>query len=117
MATKDRAPALRKNTFEEDRALSENMRDIDDYMRGTLQWLPVPQFDAIYAEPLYIALRQEPIGIVCARVRQVLALETALTAGGVVPFVWDGQGRRAVVSLVPGLTVGTKYRFDFVVVG
>lgn len=115
----DRAPSLRKSAIETDRAVSENMRDIDDYMRGTVQWIRLEQFDSLYTEPMYISLKQEPVGLVCVRVRQVRALEAPLQAGGVVPFVWDGPGSRAAVSLVPGLTTGTgqKYRFDFVAVG
>jgi hypothetical protein len=117
MAT-DRAPGLRRSTFE-DPALSENMRDVDDYMRGTLRWLQVPQFDTPYTEPLHLSLEDEPVGVVCVRVRQILALTTPLLAGGVCPFVWDGKQRRVSVSKVPGLTVGTGavYRFDFAVVG
>lgn len=118
MGTNDRAPGLRKHTFE-DRAVSEAMHDIDDYVRGTVQWVVVPQFDSLYTEPLHVSLKTEPIGLVCVRVRQVLALEAPLLAGGVVPYVWDGTNRRAAVSRVPGLTVGSgvQYRFDFVAVG
>jgi len=114
----DRAPGIRKSTFE-DPGISENMRDVDDYMRGTLRWLRVPRFDALYTEPLYISLEDEPIGVVCVRVRQVLALTTALIAGGVCPFIWDGPQSRVIVQKVSGLTVGTgaAYRFDFAVVG
>lgn len=114
----DRAPGLRQRNFDDPR-LSEAMRDIDDYMRGTLQVLRVDQFDALYTEPIYLALDSEPVGIVCVRVRELPALGTALVAGGVCPFEWDGRRMRAVVSKVPGLTTGTGtiYRFDFVTVG
>lgn len=110
------APPLRR-PFTGDQAIDAAMRDIDDFMRGTLRSTSVPEFDATYTEPMYIGLTGEPVGIVCLRVRPVSQLTAALIAGGAVPFEWDGANKRAKVLKVDGLTVGTDYRFNFMAVG
>lgn len=111
----DRAPALRRPVTG-DPVIDESFRDLDDYMRGTLRWIEVPQFDAQYTEPFFVKLEQEPIGLVCVRVRPTAQLTAALVAGGVVPFEWDGVGARAKILKVDGLTVGTTYRFNLIAV-
>jgi len=114
----DRAPTIRDKNFPDPR-LADAMQVIDRYIRATLQWIPVPEFDALYTEPLAISLEQEPFGVLCARVRQVNALEAPIIAGGICPFKWDGPRRRALVLRVPGMTTGTTtmYRYNFAVVG
>lgn len=111
-----RPRGLRTVKFKEPE-LSEVARDIDAYMRGTRQLIAIPQFDALYTEPMFITCDEEPLGIQCIRVRPVNDLEGGLPAGGVCPFVYEGNFRRARVQSVPGLSTGlTTYRFDFVLV-
>lgn len=114
----DRAPTIRDKNFDDPR-IADALRTLDQYIRATLQWLRVPEFDSLYTEPLPISLAQEPFGVLCARVRQVGALEAPITAGGICPFVWHGPSKRALVLRVPGLTtgLGTTYRYNFAVVG
>jgi hypothetical protein len=112
----DRAPPLRRPVTG-NAVIDSAFGDIDDYMRGTLRWVEVPQFDAIYTEPLFVKLDNEPLGLVLVRVRPTTQLTSALIAGGVVPFEWDGVGSRAKILKVSGLTVGTDYRFSFIAVG
>lgn len=113
---RDRAQALRRPRTD-DPALDAAFRDIDDYMRGTLRVVAVPQFDALYTEPFYVSLPAEPLALLCLRVRQVGQLATPLVViGCTVPFEWDGAQSRAKVGQVYGLVVNTEYRFNFATV-
>jgi hypothetical protein len=109
-------PPTLANSQYSDPLVADSFRRLDQFMRGSVAWTSVPQIESLYTEPLRIAMDQQPIGIICVRVRSFPDLSAPLIAGGVCPFEWDGKS--AIVSKIPGLTVGTgtTYRLDFVAV-
>lgn len=68
-----------------------------------------------YAEPMVIVWPREPSGVLLLRVQEDAAPEASVPVDSCVPFVFRANG--ITVLEIPGLTLGTKYRFAFEVVG
>lgn len=71
-----------------------------------------------YEPPLYLAIDHNPSLILCGRVRDVAAPESAITAAGALVH-WRWEGTRARIDAIQGLSAGSgkTYLFTFQVVG
>lgn len=99
-------------------AIAENARDADDAQRVEPSSYP-RELVAIYDEPFYLALPNEPqVGIKLYRIRNEPDDNRPVLCGDMVHFEWDGVQSRAVITSIDGLTPNGKlYRFNFLVVG
>lgn len=69
------------------------------------------EFDALYAEPMYLALPSNPIGLECIRVRETKAQEEVVVSGSAVFWVWNAT--RAKILSIDGMSVGSGALYTF----
>lgn len=97
--------------------LGELARDVSNAI-GALVGLRIVTYTANYTEPLNVGYDHEPSGGVLAlRVRKDASPETAVPGNARMPFVWNAQKQQVQVSSIDGCVLGTRYRFNFLMVG
>lgn len=69
------------------------------------------EFNALYTEPMYLALDKNPMGISCVRIRKAQNAEAPVMSGSAVNWVWDST--RAKITSVDGMSVGSGITFTF----
>lgn len=105
-----------KRTWDSDVVTPQDVQDLATGIGRHIDSQPVrkiSEFDALYTEPMYLSLIQNPIGIVCLRVRQVNAPESAVLSGGAVHWAWDGSNSRAKILSIDGMSPGSGLTYTF----
>ena len=95
--------------------------DLGEFARGVARRFDTEpthkllEFNALYTEPLYLALDRQPVGILCIRIRQTTAPQASVLSGGMVDWVWEST--RAKVTSIDGMSTylasGLLYTFTF----
>ena len=94
-------------------------KDIAELARGIGQRLDgqptrkIVELNALYTEPMYLALDRNPMGITCLRIRKQANAEAPVLSGSMVSWVWDST--RARITSIDGMTPssGVTYTFTF----
>lgn len=99
------------------RQLNQFARDVEHAFSLMLA-IDIVLFTGVYTEPMFVGFDHEPQMCIAGRVRSSTAPETAISGLGTsVQFVWEQPQARLRVTKIDGLTVGTEYRFAFLMVG
>ena len=108
---------LRKRLYR-DPAIGELARDVDDSLAviRDFEFISMRVIVRDYREPMFIASERQPSVVMAARV-QLDATPAAVVPFGSTSWTYDAQGGRVVVNDVAGLTLGTRYRIMFLVMG
>jgi hypothetical protein len=111
---------LRRRLFdtgnkELDRVLGEFARDVSDVLDQIIPTKLV-EFTDTYREPLLVGFDHEPKMVVVGRSRLDATPETAIISSNAA-YSYDSSARNVVIYEIDGLTVGTKYRFNMLMVG
>lgn len=106
--------ATLRTTGYEDAKVTEFARNVLDTFRQITD-RGIVRMVREYAEPMVIPWPREPVGVLLLRVQLDGAPEQPVAADACAPFVFRANGIE--VLSVAGLTVGTRYRFAFEVVG
>lgn len=100
-----------------DRILGEFARDVWNVLKDLIPFALV-EYTEVYTEPMQLGFTREPKAVLLARIRNATALETPVTCGAAVHYVWSETKKAVIVNSIDGLTPdGTRYRFTFLMVG
>lgn len=96
--------------------LSDVARNTQEVV-GTIPVVELVPVVQLYAEPMYVALSEEPYALELARIVNVEAPEDHPVCSGMVHWVWEPQNGGARIDRIEGMTTAaydqTRFKFFY----